>query len=107
MTTTSQPDQRSQPRLIVNPVIQPYGKRWWVPREGLGEFDHWLREQGYWPTRYRNVVGHLVELTRGGLIGATGAATRDLLEALAVENQRAGVDVHAINAWRRIEMNRL
>jgi hypothetical protein len=104
---TSQFDQRSQPRLIVNPVIQPYGKRWWVPREDLQERGTWLRAHGYWVTRYRNAAGQTIELTHGGLVGATGAATRDLLEVLATENQRAGVDVHVINAWRRAEMNRM
>jgi len=48
---TSQPDQRNQPRLIVNPVIQPYGKRWYCPREDLLNFDHWLRENGFWAVR--------------------------------------------------------
>jgi hypothetical protein len=105
MTTTSQPDQ-ARPRLIVNPVCQGYGKRWWVPREDLQQMDIWLREHGYWVTRYRDSAGHTIEVTRGGLVSASGAATRDLLEALATENQHAGVDVHAINFRRRTEMSR-
>jgi hypothetical protein len=87
-------------------VCQPYGKRWWTPREELGKFAHWLRANGFWAVRYRNAAGHTVEVTRGGLVGVTGAATRDMLEALATENQHASVDVHTINAQRRAEMSR-
>lgn len=106
MTTTSQPGQ-ALPRLIVNPVVERYGKRWWVPREDLITFDHWMRANGFWAVRYRNAAGHLIELTRGGLVRATGGAAWDLVESLAVENHASGVDVCTIKNQRRAEMNRM
>jgi hypothetical protein len=114
MTISSQPDQATRPRLIVNPIIWVNGRKWWLPLEDLELFDRWLAGRGFRRAHvrpvyrgrgrvsrtYSDAAGDVVTVSPGGLIGATGAG-RSLLESLADENRQMGVSVHSINAARR------